>query len=155
MKTIITAIVLSIISISVQGQVTPPATPEPPATSSSSYTSSSISHSTSYSSDNKKRRSSSSSISINNTSDMYKFRARYAKELTTELKEILNDELGVKNKKEEGIITWSKVKNGEKAFYCKLAKGSLKIYVDKELVSDDFAEKIEMLGQELRNVISG
>ena len=122
-------------------------TPEPPtppttnSTSSSSYSSSSRS-----SNEN-------TSISISQTDEDYKLRARFPKSRYAKLKTLIENTLGVKHMDVgSGFSKWS---NDEKVYYVKLTEKSLRITVDLEVASPDLVEKFKALGNDAKVIISG
>ncbi len=142
---IVTLFVLALcIHLSTFGQTTPTPPTPPETNSNSSY---------SYRSTGSK---SSHSISISNDNDTYKLRARYNKKLTSKIRTFLMKKLTNKNYYKVGTSShWKIEKNDESVFYCKLAKNSLKIYMDKESFSGSFQKEIIAMGKELRYLISG
>lgn len=148
MKHIATIIALACISYAyAQETPTPPPTPETPNSSGSSI----------YKSRSRSNGSSSShSISVKNDNLSYRFRASFKKKISAKLQAYLTKELGNKNlKKTTSSSLWKIEKNDDTAFSCKLNKGSLKIYMDKEAFSDTFQKHIIEIGDQLKYMISG
>lgn len=144
-KHIVTILALSCFSFFVSAQETPPP-PKTPPTSSSSYKSRSSGNGS----------SSSHSISVNNDNLSYKFRARFSKKMSSKIQTFLLKELGNKNyTKLKTTSLWKIEKNDETAFSCKLSKGTLKIYLDKEAFSEKFQQQILTMGDKLKYLISG
>ncbi len=130
---------------------TTPETPTPPETPK---TSSSKSYSVSVENDDSVRHNSSVSISMSDES--YKFRARFHNSKTEGLKRMIIESLGEENLNVKGnTLLWTDEKNGEELFECKLSNGQLRIYLDTELASKDFIDSIQILGEELKQYISG
>jgi len=148
MKTIIVTIAISLFSLIHTFGQTPPT---PPSTHTT--TSSSSSYSFTYDTDEK---DSNSSISIKNNNDVYRFKASFNKSKTSSIKKMLLNHLGKKGLKITGkTYVWIKNNDGEEIFECKLTNGRLRVFVDKEYVSDKFYKEIEELGATLKDEISG
>lgn len=133
-------------------QEEPPTPPTPPSTSSSS--SSSSSSASNYSSSMKSSgKNGSTSVSISQTDDDYKFRARFPKNRYAKLKTLIENTLGGKNMDiGKGYSKWS---NDEKVYYVKLTEKNLRMTVDLNVASPDLAEKIRALGNDAKIIISG
>jgi len=140
------SIITTIIILSFQlgfAQEEPPTPPTPPSTSSSSS-----SYSSSTSSSNEK-----SSISVSQTDDEYKLRARFPKNRYAKLKTLIQNTLGAKHMDVgSGFTKWS---NDEKVYYVKLTEKSLRMNVDLDVASPDLAEKFIALGKDAKIIISG
>ncbi|WP_400075918.1 hypothetical protein [Winogradskyella sp. R77965] len=129
---------------------TVPDPPKPPKTKTTSGTSYSISI------DNDDDVKSNSSVSISISNDSYKFRASYHKSKNDAVKAMLIDKLGKGNLTINGnTYLWSDSQSGDEVFECKLTKGHLRMYVDTEVASKGFTEKINKLGNDLKYFISG
>ncbi len=126
---------------------TPPPTPDTPhGSGSSTYKSRSRSNGS----------SSSHSISVKNDNLSYRFRASFSKKLSAKIHTYLMKELGDRNIDHSKTTSFWKIeKNDETAFSCKLNKGSLKIYMDKEAFSEKFQQQILNMGEQLKYMISG
>ncbi len=97
--------------------------------------------------------SSSSSISISSNNNTYKMSARFNKEKTEVVLDLLNFELGGKNlTTTKGL--WESIKNNDIAYRVKLSQGRLKISVDKEVVSPRTIVMFEELSEEIFDLIS-
>lgn len=145
--TIVVAFIFSTLSVS--AQVTPPKPPSPPTVKSNG-----TSYSISIDNDDDKTHNSSVSISISD--DSYKFKASYHKSKNDGVKAMLLDQLGKENLKVNGnTYLWSNSENGDDVFECKLTKGHLRMYVDTEIASKGFIDKINTLGNDLKYYISG
>lgn len=144
--TLITAL-FSTIGLNAQ---TVPDPPKPPKTTSSS---SSTSYSVEVDTDDDKHNS---SVSISISDDSYKFKASYHKTKNEGVKAMLLDRLGRKNLSINGnTYLWADNQSGDEVFECKLTKGHLRMYVDIEMASKGFIEKINKLGNDLKYFISG
>jgi len=139
-------------TFSINAQTTPEP-PTPPSTITNSSSSSTSSYSMEVDTDDEKQNSS-VSISISNAS--YKFRASYHKSKNQGVKVMLLNELGKSNLTVKGnTYLWSDSKDADEIFECKLTKGHLKMYLDTEVASKAFVEKINALGKKLKYYISG
>jgi hypothetical protein len=128
-------------------------TPKTPTTKTTSKSNTSYSISIH---DDEGSHSSSSSVSVTISDDSYKFKASFHKLKTEKLKNIILDRLGKENiivKKDTYL--WNRIVNGDEVFGCRLSKGHLKIFLDKDEMSASFYNKIEALGKELKHAISG
>ncbi len=140
----------STFSLNAQTVPDPPKPPKPPKTTSSSSTSHSISV------DNDDDQKHSSSVSISVSDDSYKFRASYHKSKNEGVKAMLLNQLGKENLTINGnTYLWTDSQRGNDVFECKLTKGHLRMYVDTDVVSNGFMEKINKLGNDLKYFISG
>ena len=149
-RTICLMLVAALFSTFSTNAQTVPDPPKPPKTTS---TSSSTSYSIEVDTDDDRHNS---SVSISISDDSYKFRASYHKSKNEGVKAILLDQLG------EGNLTinsstylWADSQSGDEVFECKLTKGHLRMYVDTEVASKGFVEKINKLGNKLKYFISG
>lgn len=133
--------------ITLQAQTTPEPPTPPKTTSGTSY---------SISIDNDDDETSNSSVSISISDDAYKFRASFHKSKTEGVKSMLVNQLGKTNLKVNGnTYIWSDSKNGDDVFESKLTRGHLRMYLDTEVSSKEFLEKINTLGNDLKYYISG
>ncbi len=134
-------------TISANAQTTPEPPTPPKTTSSTSY---------SVSIENDDDETHNSSVSTSISDDRYKFRANYHKSKNEGVKAILMDQLGKRNLKINGTTyLWTDGQSGDEVFECKLTKGHLRIYLDTDVASEAFTEKIHALGKDLKNYISG
>lgn len=125
-----------------------PEPPKPPKTKSSS-----TSYSIEVDTDDDQHNS---SVSISISDDSYKFRASYHKSKNEGVKAILLDKLGKGNLTVNGsTYLWIDNQSSDDVFECKLTKGHLRMYVDTEVASKGFIEKINNLGNDLKYFISG
>lgn len=98
----------------------------------------------------------SSSVSVKGTNSSYKFRAFFDEDLTKSVQKLLQKELKGKRFTDTNNSTfWSITKNNEKAFKCKVGKGYVRIFVDKEVMPKQFQNEVEKIGEDLRYIISG
>lgn len=151
-KHIVTTLVVMSMSFYMQAQDTPipPETPTPPETSSSSE------NSTYKSRSRGNGNSSSHSISVKNDNLSYRFRASFSKKSHAKVKAYLLKELGDKHLSvDKSFSLWKIEKNDDTAFSCKLHKGSLKIFLDKEAFSEKFQQQMVAMGDQLKYLISG
>ncbi len=136
-----------IFSISALGQ----STPKTPTTKTTSK--SSTSYSISIDDDNPY---SSSSVSVTKSNDSYKLKASFHKSKTEKIKIIIIERLGKENIiVKNGTYLWNRIVNGDEVFGCRLSKEHLKIFINKDEMSAGFYNKIEALGEELKDAISG
>jgi len=140
------ALIISL-SFNLNAQTTPEPPKPPKTTTGTSY---------SISIDNDDDQTSNSSVSISISDDSYKFRASYHKSKNESVKAILLNELGKGNLSVKGnTYLWTNSKNSNEIFECKLTKGHLRMFLDTEIASKAFTEKINRLGNELKYLISG
>lgn len=100
-------------------------------------------------------RNSSSSVSIQNSDSFYSFKAHFDSDKNKKVKTILINNLDTKYMKTTGeTLIWEKKDLDEIAYTVTFKKGSLKMAVDKDLVSGNAIRKFEILGNELRETIS-
>ncbi|MBC2843785.1 hypothetical protein [Winogradskyella flava] len=127
-------------------------TPKPP-TPPNSKTSTSKSYAIEIDTDDEEHNS---SVSISISDDSYKFKASYHKSKNNGVKTILLNQLGKSNLNVNGnTYLWSNNQSGNEVFECKLTNGRLRMYVDTEVASKSFVEKINKLGNNLKYYISG
>ncbi|MEM6719488.1 MAG: hypothetical protein AAF611_09250 [Bacteroidota bacterium] len=148
------SIIITILILAFQigfAQEEPPTPPTPLSTSSSTTTSSS---SSTYSSSTKSSNNNeNTSISISQTDDEYKLRARFPKNRYAKLKTLIENTLGTKHMDVgSGFSKWS---NDEKVYYVKLTEKNLRMNVDLDVASPDLAEKFRTLGNDAKIIISG
>lgn len=144
------AIVFAFISVYGLNAQSAPEPPTPPKTTTTSGTSYSISI------DNDDDKTSNSSVSISISDDTYKFRASFHKSKNDGVKAMLQKTLGETNLKISGnTYLWSDSKSGDEVFECKLTKGHLRMYLDTDVASKGFLNKIQELGNDLKYYISG
>lgn len=119
-------------------------TPEPPTPPNTSNYSSSVRSSSN---------NESTSVSVSQTDDDYKFRARFPKNRYGKLKNLIEETLGGKNMDiGKGYSKWS---NDQKVYSVKLTEKSLRMEVDLHVASPDLVEKFTALGNDAKIIISG
>lgn len=129
-------------------QQEPPTPPTPPSTSAASSSSSNYNSTIKSRSNNE-----STSISISQTDDEYKLRARFPKNRYAKLKSLIQNTLGAKHMDVgSGFSKWS---NDEKVYYVKLTEKSLRMNVDLDVASPQLVEKFKALGNDAKIIISG
>lgn len=142
----ITAIFLTAFTLSAQTSPTPPT---PPSTTHS------VTQSTTYTNSSNDYSSSSSSISVKKTNSTFKFRASYRDELTNNVSRYLQDNLkGMKCTNTNDSTFWMIEKNDDEAFKCKVSEGGIRIFVDRELTSKKFQNKIEKIVENLKYIVN-
>lgn len=103
-----------------------------------------------------KIKSSNTSVSIQNSDSAYIFKASFDSDKNKKLKTILMDNLDKKYLIVNGeTLIWQKNDTDGIVYNITFKKGSLKMNVDKELISGNASKKFEILGRELSNIISG
>ena len=128
-------------------------TPEPPKPPKTKSSSSSTSYSIEIDTDDDQHNS---SVSISISDDSYKFRASYHKSKNEGVKAMLLNQLNKENLSINGnTYLWVDGQSGDDVFECKLTKGHLRMYVDTQVASKGFIEKINKLGNDLKYFISG
>ncbi|WP_272151381.1 hypothetical protein [Tenacibaculum aiptasiae] len=141
----ITAIFLTAFTLSAQ---TPPTPPSPSTTHS-------VTQSTTYTNSSSNHSSGSSSISVKKTNSTFKFRASYKDKLTNNVSRYLQDNLdGMKFTNTNNSTFWKIEKNDEEAFKCKVSEGGIRIFVDRELTSKKFQNKIEKIVENLKYIVN-
>jgi hypothetical protein len=149
-RTICLMLIMALFSTFSGNAQTVPDPPKPPKTTS---TSSSTSYSIEIDTDDDQHNS---SVSISISDDSYKFRASYHKSKNEGVKTMLLNQLGKENLSINGnTYLWTDSQSGNEVFECKLTKGHLRMFVDTEIASKGFIEKINKLGNDLKYFISG
>ncbi|MBX2827571.1 MAG: hypothetical protein KTR22_05380 [Flavobacteriaceae bacterium] len=144
----ITALIFSMTQLWAQTPPTPPTPPE--------KTSTGVSYSISINGDDDGTKYSNTSVSIKKTDDIYKLTASFNKNRTQEVREALLENLGKKGLTIKGSsYTWIKNKNGDEVFECKLTKGRLRIFLDRNAVSTSAYEEMVTMGVDLKDLIAG
>lgn len=124
-------------------------------TTSKTSTSSSTSYSISIDTDDDTEYGN-TSVSIKRTDAILKLNASFNKERTNKVRDFLLNRLQKDYMKVTGSThLWTKNSNGEEVFECKLTRGSVRLFVDKEAVSNSFYTKIDKLSTDLKDFISG
>jgi hypothetical protein len=97
-----------------------------------------------------------SSVSINNTDTFYSLNADFDKNKTTQVKNLLADNLDKKYMISNGsTVKWIKEQDGETVYSFVLSNGKLRVSIDKELMSEAAFEKFRALGEKISKTISG
>jgi hypothetical protein len=97
-----------------------------------------------------------SSVSINNTDTFYSLNADFDKNKTTQVKNLLADNLDKKHMISNGsTVKWIKEQDGETVYSYVLSNGKLRVSIDKELMSEAAFEKFKALGEKISKTISG
>lgn len=92
--------------------------------------------------------------SITRSSESYDFDAKFDKKKYEEVKDLLIEQLGTNNLQVRGkIYTWNKEKSGKEYFSCKLTSNELNLTLNLEVTGSGFADDIDELGDDLRDVI--
>lgn len=144
-------LVVAIFSLTVNS-VNSQSTPNLPKTVT--VVSESTNHSYTNSSDAQKSRS--SSISVKSTNFTYKLRVYFDVDLTKKVQRFLQKELNSKHFTDTNNSSlWTIMKNNDKIFECKIKKGLVRMYVDKELTSKKFQTEIKEIGEKLKHIING
>lgn len=95
-------------------------------------------------------------FSTSDSDDTYKVKASFPERKTTKIRAYLNEELGKENKKVSGSKELWKVEyNGDMGYEVKVDDGSLRIFVDKELVSSSMFNKLKILTKNIKSYTSG
>lgn len=150
MKTIIYIISILLVSLTnMYGQSEPPTPPATPTTSKHS-----------------KKNKSSTSINIDGNTYSYfsttdsdedfKIKAKFDEGKNPKIKSYLIEELGRENLVNSGSkYVWKHTYDGDTAYEIRLDKGSLRMYVDKELASSGIERKMKTIGKNIKNYTSG
>lgn len=97
-----------------------------------------------------------SSVSINNTDTFYSLNADFDKNKTTQVKNLLADNLDKKYMIPKGsTVKWIKEQDGETVYSFVLSNGKLRVSIDKELMSEAAFDKFKALGEKISKTISG
>ena len=148
MRNSILVFVFSLLFITSACSQSTPKTPKPPKTSS---TGTSYSIDFDYDDDG-----TNSSVSVKKNQRVYKLTASFDRGRTNEIKKILLKKLGKRELNVTGsTYTWIKIIKGEEFFECKLTKGKLRFFIDKEYASSSFIESMVNFGDKLRDTITG
>jgi hypothetical protein len=143
-KTATCLIVLGMVTVQAQ---TPP--PTPPKTPSIMISYSETAH-------DSRLQTTKTSVSISDSDDSYSFRAKFSSQRFNDVKELLENEMNKKNYSfEKGKHQWKLETNNQEIYEVSLSKTRLNMFLDKDLASDNLAEKFKNLGLTLRSVISG
>lgn len=95
-------------------------------------------------------------FSTSDSDDTYKVRAEFANRKTAKIRAYLLEELGKKNLTTSGSKQkWRVEYNGDKGYEVKLEEGSLRIFIDKELVSSQLLNKLKTITKNIKSYTSG
>jgi len=85
-------------------------------------------------------------FSTSNSDDTYKVRAKFPARKTKKIRAYLKEELGEKNMKKSGSKQqWKMEYSGDTSYEIKVDEGSLRIFVNKELVSSSLFNKLKTI----------
>lgn len=102
-----------------------------------------------------KKTSSNTSVSIQNSGSSYSFKANFDSDKNEKVKKILMYNLDSKYLLSKGeTLIWKKSDANEVVYNVTFKNGSLKMNVNKDLISGNASKKFETLGKELREKIS-
>ncbi|WP_435263249.1 hypothetical protein [Tenacibaculum sp. nBUS_03] len=97
----------------------------------------------------------SNATSISNSNDFYNFTAKFQKSKRNEIQKLLKEKLkGYMLKVQGSNYVWSKESNGYLVFECTLRKKTMKIFLNKNEVSQYSYNKIRTLGNGLQKLIT-
>jgi len=114
-------------------------TPTPPNTNSHTSVTTSVSNST----------------SVSDSDDTYKFISRFHSSKKIQIQELLSAQLKEFGLKISGTkYVWSEERNGSLVFECELTNRKLKMFLDKNEVSNSFYKKINAVGVALQKMIT-
>ncbi|MFK7811970.1 MAG: hypothetical protein AB8B59_05715 [Maribacter sp.] len=95
-------------------------------------------------------------FSTSDSDDTYKVRAEFPERKTAKIKDYLLEELGKKNMRSSGNKQHWKVEySGDRAYEVKVEEGSLRIFIDKELVSSHLLNKFKTITKNIKKYTSG
>lgn len=95
-------------------------------------------------------------FSTSDSDDTYKVRAKFHDRKTAKVRAYLLEELGKKNMTTSGSKQQWKVEyNGDTGYEVKLDDGSLRIFIDKELVTSNLLNKFKTITKNIKNYTSG
>lgn len=95
-------------------------------------------------------------FSTSDSDDTYKVKAEFSERKTLKIRAYLNEELGKQNRKVSGSKEQWKVEySGDTGYEVKVDDGSLRIFVDKELVSSSMFNKLKTITRNIKNYTSG
>lgn len=135
MKTLVKTLLALLLVSNLNAQTASPEPPQPPTTPST--------QTSSYS----------SSISVSQTDEDYKIKAKFNKARFNDVKDYLVKQLGKDGLKVNGnTYSWS---HGSDAFECKLTKTSLRLHMDFDATSKTYADHVKSIGKTIKYVISG
>ncbi|MFK7811227.1 MAG: hypothetical protein AB8B59_01960, partial [Maribacter sp.] len=95
-------------------------------------------------------------FSTSDSDDTYKVRAKFHDRKTEKVRAYLLEELGKKNMTTSGSKQqWRVEYSGDTGYEVKLDDGSLRIFIDKELVSSNLLNKFKTITKNIKNYTSG
>lgn len=95
-------------------------------------------------------------FSTSNSDDTYKVRAKFPARKTMKIRAYLKEELGEKNMKKSGSKQqWKMEYSGDTSYEIKVDEGSLRIFVNKELVSSSLFNKLKTITKNIKTYTSG
>ena len=95
-------------------------------------------------------------FSTSDSDDTYKVRAKFPDRKTAKIREYLKEELGKQNIRVSGSKEqWKREYSGDTGYEVKVDEGSLRIFVDKELVSSSMFNKLKTITKNIKNYTSG
>lgn len=95
-------------------------------------------------------------FSTSDSDDTYKVRAKFHDRKTAKVRAYLLEELGKRNMTTSGSKQQWKVEyNGDTGYEVKLDDGSLRIFIDKELVTSNLLNKFKTITKNIKNYTSG
>lgn len=95
-------------------------------------------------------------FSISDSDDNYKVRSEFHKDKTAKIRSYLLEELGNEYLTTSGNkYNWKRAYAGDMGYEVKLNSGTLKIYLDKELLSNGMIKKFKTITQNIKDYTSG
>ncbi len=95
-------------------------------------------------------------FSISDSDDSYKVRSEFHKDKTAKIRSYLLEELGNDYLATSGNkYNWKRSYSGDTGYEVKLDVGTLKIYLDKELLSNRTTKKFKTITQNIKDYTSG
>ena len=96
-----------------------------------------------------------SSISVKESNSVYKLRASYDAKYHDNIFKLLYKELGEANQRNGDRFNWEKSKGNETIYECDLAEGNIRLYLDKDQLSNKEFEKLKDLAEKITDKIGG
>ncbi|NHF60339.1 hypothetical protein FK220_013375 [Flavobacteriaceae bacterium TP-CH-4] len=95
-------------------------------------------------------------FSISDSDDTYRVRSDFHKSKTTKIRSYLAEELGTEYMTASGSRQkWKREYGGDTGYEVRLDEGTLKIYLDKELLSSGMVNKFKTITRNIKNYASG
>ena len=95
-------------------------------------------------------------FSTSDSDDMYRVRARFPDRKTRKIRSYLKEELGEESMRVSGSRAYWKVEySGDTGYEVQVDDGSLRIYIDKELISSSMLNKLKTITKNIKNYTSG